>query len=90
MIDGRAPIPEQNDESDVGSTPPGSGAGDPSGGMLSGAMTMSGINDENIAAEAAVDGAAADAERGERQYDFSPPLLGQRGGQRPGLEPSLG
>ena len=63
MIDGRAPIPEQNDESDVGSTPPGSGAGDPSGGMLSGAMTMSGINDENIAAEAAVDGAAADADR---------------------------
>lgn len=66
------PTPEQNDESDAGSTPRGSPAGDPSGGMMSGGMTMSGINDENIAAEAAAlgaqDGALADAEAGEQDH----------------------
>jgi hypothetical protein len=42
----------------------GTMAGTPSGGLLTGMTTMSGINDENIAAEAAseglVDGALAD------------------------------
>ena len=67
--EGRGPTPDENDASGAGSTPAGNAAGDPSGGMMSGAMTMSGINDENIAAEAAalgaVDGALADEEAGE-------------------------
>ena len=70
--EGRGPTPDENDASDGGSTPRGAPAGDPSGGMMSGAMTMSGINDENIAAEAAAlgaeNGALADAAAGEENH----------------------